>query len=74
MSGTVAGGKKAAATNIAKHGAGFYAKIGAKGGAASRLGGFASDRVGDDGLTGRERARIVGAKGGRISRRTKRTA
>lgn len=35
----------------------------------SRLGGFASDKVGADGLSGRERARIAGQKGGRKSRR-----
>lgn len=32
-------------------------------------GGFASMKVGDDGLTGFERARIAGEKGGRISKR-----
>lgn len=44
--------------------------IGAKGGKLSTTGGFASDKVGADGLTGRQRARIAGAKGGSISRRT----
>jgi len=32
MAGTIAGGKAAAATNIKRHGADFYAKLGAKGG------------------------------------------
>ena len=32
MSGTKAGGLKAAATNKKRHGEGFYARIGAKGG------------------------------------------
>lgn len=73
MAGTKAGGKAAAATNRAKYGAEFYAKIGAKGGHKGRTGGFASDRVGDDGLTGRQRAVLAGAVGGRISRRTKKT-
>lgn len=42
---------------------------GAMGGKLSNNGGFASDKIGVDGLTGRERSRIAGAKGGRISRR-----
>lgn len=62
MAGTKAGGIKAAATNKAKHGANFYAKIGAKGGQRGHTGGFAANP---------ELARIAGAKGGRISRRTK---
>lgn len=60
MAGTKAGGQKAAATNKARHGKDFYAKIGAKGGALGTTGGFAANR---------ELARIAGAKGGRISRR-----
>lgn len=62
MAGTKAGGTKAAATNKARHGSDFYAKIGAKGGKLGRTGGFAANR---------ELARIAGAKGGRISRRRK---
>lgn len=62
MAGTKAGGQKAAATNKAKHGSDFYAKIGAKGGKLGRTGGFAANP---------ELARIAGAKGGRISRRKK---
>lgn len=34
-----------------------------------KRGGFASEKIGKDGLTGLERARLAGAKGGRISRR-----
>ena len=74
MSGTKAGGKAAASTNKTKYGTDFYARIGAKGGALGRSGGFASNKVGEDGLTGRQRAAIAGANGGRISRRTKKTA
>ena len=62
MAGTKKGGEKAAATNKAKHGADFYAKIGAKGGRLGRTGGFAANP---------DLARIAGAKGGRISRRKK---
>lgn len=69
MSGTVKGGKKAAKTNIKRHGKDYYANIGRKGGKASSTGGFASEKVGRDGLTGAERAKIAGRKGGQISKR-----
>ena len=62
MAGTIQGGKAAAATNKAKYGSDFYAKIGAKGGKLGKTGGFAANR---------ELARLAGARGGRISRRTK---
>lgn len=71
MAGTKNGGKLAAATNKSRYGADFYARIGANGGAKSRTGGFASNKRGEDGLTGAERARIAGARGGQISRRKK---
>ncbi len=71
MAGTKDGGLKAAATNKTKYGAEFYASIGAKGGKRGKTGGFASEIKGADGLTGKERARLAGSKGGRISRRTK---
>ena len=59
MAGTVTGGRKAAAKNIAND-PDFYRRIGAKGGRNGTTGGFAANP---------ELARIVGAKGGRISRR-----
>jgi general stress protein YciG len=62
MAGTAKGGKAAAKTNVKRHGADFYARIGAMGGKKGTTGGFAANR---------ELARIAGAKGGRISRRTK---
>jgi len=62
MAGTKAGGKAAAATNKAKYGDDFYAKIGANGGKKGHTGGFYANR---------DLARIAGARGGRISRRTK---
>lgn len=61
MAGTKAGGKKAAATNLERHGKDFYREIGAKGGRNGHTGGFASNP---------ELAKIAGAKGGRISKRT----
>lgn len=69
MSGTLEGGRKAALTNKLRHGDSYYAEIGKKGGMNGHTGGFASDVVGEDGLTGKERARIAGRKGGLISRR-----
>ncbi len=62
MAGTKAGGKAAAATNKTKYGKDFYAKIGARGGKVGRTGGFFANR---------DLARIAGAKGGRISCRSK---
>lgn len=69
MSGTKTGGQKAAATNKKKYGPDFYARIGFKGGSNGHNGGFASGTVGRDGLTGPERAKRAGAKGGAISKR-----
>lgn len=69
MAGTVQGGKLAAETIKKKYGPGFYVKIGAEGGKISRGGGYASDIVGKDGLTGRERAVINGSKGGKAKKR-----
>lgn len=62
MAGTQAGGIKAAKSNKERHGADFYQKIGAKGGANGTTGGFAANP---------ELARIAGKKGGQISRRKK---
>lgn len=62
MAGTKEGGKNAAATNKSKYGEDFYKNIGALGGKKGKTGGFFANR---------ELARIAGAKGGRISRRTK---
>lgn len=60
MSGSRAGGLKAVATNKARHGEKFYAKIGKKGGKKGHTGGFAANP---------ELARKVGAIGGRKSKR-----
>ena len=60
MAGTVEGGLKAAAKNLAKD-PNFYARIGAIGGKNGTTGGFAANPA---------LARIAGAKGGRKSRRT----
>ena len=65
MAGTKAGGKSAATTNKKRYGKDFYARIGAMGGKKGKTGGFYANR---------ELARTAGAKGGRISRRTKASA
>jgi len=62
MAGTKDGGRKAAATNKAKYGGDFYARIGQMGGKIGRTGGFFANR---------DLAREAGRKGGRISRRGK---
>lgn len=62
MAGTLEGGRKASITNKKKYGENFYRDIGAKGGKLGKTGGFWANR---------ELARRAGAKGGRISRRTK---
>ena len=62
MSGTKAGGLKAAAINKILYGEDFYARIGRKGG---RVGGFKGFAVNP------ELARLAGAKGGKISKRGK---
>ena len=46
--------------------------MGAKGGVASGTGGYASEVIGEDGLTGKQRAVVAGRKGGTISRRKSR--
>ena len=61
MAGTVAGGRKAAATNKIRYGLSFYKQIGGKGGKISRGGGFAMNR---------DLAIEAGRKGGKASRRT----
>lgn len=64
MAGTSIGGKKASETNKKKHGADFYARIGAKGGKVinGKPKGFAANPA---------LAREAGRKGGLISKRGK---
>lgn len=69
MAGNSIGGKKAAEENKRKYGADFYARIGAKGGKNGHTGGWASETVGKDGLTGYERAKKWGAIGGKLGKR-----
>lgn len=60
MAGTKEGGRKASATNRAKYGDDFYARIGRDGGHNGHTGGFAANP---------ELAKIAGRKGGTISKR-----
>ena len=73
MAGTVEGGRAAAATNKAKYGKDFYAKIGAKGGRLGTTGGFAADVPCECSLIhGKHYVKnCAGMKGGRISRKPK---
>lgn len=66
--GTKIGGQRAAEKNLAND-PDFYKKIGKIGGKNGNIGGFKSDKVGKDGLTGYERAVVVRSKGGTVSRR-----
>ena len=59
MSGTKAGGLKAAAKNLANN-PNFYREIGKIGGSRGHTGGFFANP---------ELAKVAGAKGGRISKR-----
>ena len=69
MSGTIEGGRKAAAKNRERYGDDYYRRIGHKEGSKSTGGGFASNKIGKDGLTGPERAKLAGSIGGAKSRR-----
>ena len=62
MSGTKAGGLKAALTNLERYGEDFYTKIGHKGGIAQVPKGFSMDR---------RLAQAAGRKGGKTSKRGK---
>ena len=65
MAGNVIGGLKSAITNKQRHGSDFYKRMGQVGGKRSNNGGFGSDKVGADGLTGQQRACVAGRIGGR---------
>lgn len=60
MSGTIEGGRKARNTNYKRYGKDFYRDIGRRGGKLGTTGGFASNP---------ELAKVVGAKGGKASKR-----
>lgn len=60
MAGTKEGGRKAAKTNLKKHGKDFYSRIGTMGGRNGHTGGFAANP---------ELAKIAGRKGGKKSKR-----
>lgn len=71
MAGTREGGRKAAKTNIERHGKDFYRELGRIGGRNGHTGGFADPNQDQNGLTGPERAKYYGRIGGTISRRGK---
>ncbi len=54
--------KRAANTLKKLYGDDYFSKIGSRGGKNNKTGGFASDVVGKDGLTGKQRAVEMGKK------------
>lgn len=74
MAGTKEGGAKTKATLKRRYGEGYYGKIGAIGGHKSRTGGFASEEIGSDGLTGKQRASVAGKRGGQTMAERKKAA
>lgn len=64
MGQTKAGAVKARQKIIELYGKDYYSKIGKKGGSNGTTGGFASDKLGKDGLTGKQRASVAGRIGG----------
>lgn len=61
MSGTKSGAIKVRNANLAKD-PDYYKKIGYIGGKVKSGGNFGTNKVGEDGLTGPERAKIMSAK------------
>lgn len=59
MSGNSESAKKAYQTRIERHGKESVQSMHAAGGRSSHVGGFGTQEVGNDGLTGRERARMA---------------
>lgn len=59
MSGNSESAKKAYQTRIERHGKESVQNMHSAGGRASRVGGFGTTEIGEDGLTGRERARMA---------------
>ena len=69
MAGTKEGAKKGKETRLARD-PNYYSNAGKKNaGIAKPSRGFGSKKAGKDGLTGAERAKLAGAKGGRKSKR-----
>ena len=71
---TKQGGATLVATMVKKYGSYEAYKqsmreLGSRGGKIGNTGGFASNVIGNDGLTGYERARVAGRKSGEISRK-----
>ncbi len=60
---------KVKAMLLKRFGQDYYQRIGKKGGSAHQHGGFGSRNIGRDGLTGRQRAIVSGAAGGKAKKR-----
>ena len=75
MAGSQETGIKAAKTIKRRYGNDFYRRVGSLSSpktARNDNKGFANEEIGEDGLTGRQRASLAGRKGGLKSRRNKR--
>ena len=66
MSGNSESAKKAYQTRISRHGKESLKNMQSAGGKSSHVGGFGTKEVGEDGLNGRERARMASAESHRI--------
>lgn len=64
MSGTPEGARKRIEKLKELHGPDYFKVQTSHAGKHTKRGGFASEKVGKDGLTGRQRAKIAGRKGG----------
>lgn len=71
MGGTKLGGQRAKATVLDTYGTDYYQRIGSLGGKKSKTGGFGSNKVGKDGLTGKQRAKVAGVVGGKAPKHRK---
>lgn len=60
MGGNKEGARKSVATKLAKYGPDYFSRIGHLGAIKSTPGGFGTDKIGADGLTGPERASKYG--------------
>lgn len=66
MSGNSESAKKAYQTRLSRHGKESLRNMQSAGGKSSHVGGFGTKEVGEDGLTGKERARIASIESHKI--------
>jgi hypothetical protein len=66
VSQTPEGAKKAYQSRLSRHGLESIRKMQSKGGSKSTPGGFGTKKIGEDGLTGRQRARLASIESHRV--------